>query len=265
MAVIGDIYQYMNQWAPFELQMDFDNAGFLVGRREAVVRRILVSLDITEEVVEEAAEQGCQLVVSHHPVIFHPARTVTDETVTGRIVLALAERKIGAICAHTNLDAVQDGVNDALFQVLELNNPQQLHQDGVDAKGAPYGIGRVGTVHQQGMRAGEYAAFVKERLHAASVRYVDSGKPVCKVAVGGGSCGSMLADAAAMGCDTFVTADVKHDQYLDAKAMGITLMDAGHYATENVVCPLIVSRLEQAFPEVEVLRSKRNCEPYQEA
>lgn len=109
---------------------------------------------------------------------------------------------------------------------------------------------------------GEYAAFVKEKLGAASVRYADGGKPVRRVAVGGGSCGSMLADAAARGCDTFVTADVKHDQYIEAKAMGITLMDAGHFATENVVCAPLAEKLARAFPEIQVELAGQNREPY---
>lgn len=263
MAVIEDIYKYMDHLAPFALQMDFDNAGFLVGRKENVVSRILVALDVTEPVVEEAKKLGCQLIVSHHPVIFHPARGITDETVTGRTLLALTEEKIGAICAHTNLDAVQGGVNDCLARALGLTQVEQLHQDGVDGNGAPYGVGRVGLVHQSGMSAGEYAQFVKERLNAASVRCEDGGKPVRKVAVGGGSCGSMLADAAAAGCDTFVTADVKYDQYLEARGLGITLMDAGHYATENVVCPVLAEKLGAAFPEVEVLLSQTHQEIYQ--
>lgn len=263
MATVRDIFVQMDQWAPFETQMDFDNAGFLVGRGEREVRKILVSLDITEQVADEAAEWGADLIVAHHPVIFHPVKRLTDETPTGRTLLALAERGIAAICAHTNLDAAQGGVNVCLAQALELTDLEQLHQDGVDRSGQPYGIGRVGNVSaNSGMSAGEYAAFVKEKLHAAGVRFADGGKPVRRVAVGGGSCGSMLADAAAAGCDTFVTADVKYDQFLEAKALGITLMDAGHYATENVVCPKIVQYLSLKFPGIPVKISQTHQEAY---
>ena len=246
MATVRDIFTQMDQWAPFETQMDFDNAGFLVGRGEREVRKILVSLDITEEVVDEAAEWGADLIVAHHPVIFHPVKRLTDETPTGRTLLALAERGIAAICAHTNLDAAQGGVNVCLAQALELTDLEQLHQDGAN----------------NSLSAGEYAAFVKEKLHAAGVRFADGGKPVRRVAVGGGSCGSMLADAAAAGCDTFVTADVKYDQFLEARALGITLMDAGHYATENVVCPKIVQYLSLKFPGIPVKISQTHQEAY---
>lgn len=262
MATVKDIFAQMDQWAPFETQMDFDNAGFLVGRGDREVRKILVSLDITEPVTDEAAEWGADLIVAHHPVIFQPVRRITDETPAGRILLALAERGIAAICAHTNLDAAQGGVNVCLAQALELTDLEQLHQDGVDRNGQPYGIGRVGTCHRAELSAQEYATFVKEKLHAAGVRFADGGKPVRRVAVGGGSCGSMLEDALAAGCDTFVTADVKYNQFLDAKALRITLMDAGHYATENVVCPKIVQYLSLKFPGIPVKISQTHQEAY---
>ena len=220
MATVNEVYGFLDKLAPFDLQMDFDNAGFLVGRGDRQVQRILVALDVTLEVAKEAAEKGCQLIVAHHPVIFHPVKALTDQSATGRVLLALAEGRMAAICAHTNLDAALGGVNDCLARRLELSDLEQLHQDGVDQEGRPYGIGRVGTAHRPGLTAGEYAAFVKEKLGAASVRYADGGKPVRRVAVGGGSCGSMMADALAAGCDTFVTADVKYDQYLEAKAHG---------------------------------------------
>lgn len=262
MADVMEVYRALDNWAPFDTQMDFDNAGFLVGRGDRPVSRVLVALDITEQVVEEAGGWGAQLVVSHHPVIFHPVKTITDASPLGRTLLRLAELGIAAICAHTNLDAAQGGVNDALAQGLGLSDTAPLHQDGTDSQGRPYGIGRVGRAHQAGLDAGRYAAFVKERLGAASVRYVDGGVPVDKVAVGGGSCGSMLSDVLAAGCDTFVTADVKYDVFLEAKALGINLMDAGHYATEQVVCPRLVRFLEERFPRVEVRLSGGHKEVY---
>lgn len=262
MATVKEIYAALDQFAPFRLHMDFDNAGFLVGRGGAEVTAVLVALDITLPVVEEAARLGCQLIVAHHPVIFHPARTITDESNTGRILLALAEHRVAAICAHTNLDAVRSGVNCCLAQRLGLTEVGQLHADGVDDFGEPYGIGRVGLPHEEGLSCARYAEHVKRSLGAASVRFVDTGRPVGRVAVGGGSCGSMLADAVAAGCDTFVTSDVKYDQYLEAKALGICLMDAGHYATENVVCEPLAARLKEWFPALEVTVSECHREAY---
>lgn len=241
MATVREIYQYLDGLAPFSLQMEFDNAGFLVGRGERAVSKILVSLDITEEVAEEAAELGAELIVSHHPVIFRPAKSVTDGDPDGRVLLALAEHRIAAICAHTNLDAVAGGVNDALAQKLGLVQIEQLHQDGVDGSGRPYGIGRVGSTTGGPMYAPAFAAFVKEALGANGVRYVD---------------------ALALGCDTFVTADVKYNGFLDAKALGVNLIDAGHYPTEQVVCPVLAKWLAAGFPQVEILSTSRHKEAF---
>ena len=262
MATVKEIYEFINSVAPFDIQEGFDNAGFLVGRKKQEVTRILVALDITREVAEEAARLGAELIVAHHPVIFNPVKSVTDETLTGQVLLALAEQKIAAICAHTNLDAALGGVNDCLAEALELTDVSQLCQEGVDAQGRPYGIGRIGTVHRPGLSAGEYAAFVKEKLGSACVRFVDGGRPVQRVAVGGGACGSMVEDAVAQGCDTFVTADLKYNQFLDARALGLNLLDAGHFPTENVVCAPLAARLAKAFPDVEVRLSEVHREVY---
>ena len=262
MATVKEVYQAIDQWAPFCTQMDFDNSGFLVGRGGTSVTKVLVALDITKAVIEEAEAVGAELIVSHHPVIFRALKTVTDADTTGENVLLLAEKGIAAICAHTNLDAAQGGVNCALAQRLELSAIEQLHPDGVDEQGRVYGIGRIGCAHQSGLDAEEYARFVKESLGTCSVRFVDCGKPVSKVAVGGGSCADMMVDAIAKGCDTFVTADVKYNFYLEARQLGINLMDAGHYATENVVCAPMVEYLSGQFPGVSVILSRVHVETY---
>lgn len=262
MAAVKDIYQFLDGRAPFDSQMGFDNAGFLVGESGRPVARILVALDITEQVIQEAAELQAELIVSHHPVIWEGAKSVTDESILGRKLLALVTQGIAAICAHTNLDAARGGVNDALAAALGLTDTALLKTYGVYPDGTPYGIERVGTLPGGPVPLAEFAGQVKEKLGAHGVRYVDAGRPVRKVAAGGGSCSSSMADVLAAGCDTFVTADVKYDGFLDAKAMGLNLIDAGHYPTENVVCPVLVSWLKEGFPEVEVLLSRSHKEVF---
>lgn len=260
MTTVQDIYHFIHQKAPFDIQMDFDNAGFLVGRGDRVVTKVLITLDITQSVVEEAVKIGAQLIVSHHPVIWGGAKSVSDQTVTGRKLLAMIENGISAICAHTNLDAVSGGVNDALAAKLGLSEIEQLHQDGVDGSGNAYGIGRVGLVPEQPLY--EFALEVKHLLGANGIRLVDGGRPVRKVAVGGGSCSGMMQDVIAKGCDTFVTSDVKYDGFLDAKAIGINLIDAGHYPTENVVCPVLKGWLEEQYPQLTVVISDCHSEVF---
>lgn len=260
MTTVGEVYKFLQEKAPFELQEGFDNAGFLVGREGVQVSKILVTLDITEQVVEEAAEQGIQLIVAHHPVIFGSVRSITDRTVAGRVLLSLAEWGIAAICVHTNLDAVEGGVNDALALRLGLTDIEQLKQEGVDGQGRAYGIGRVGCVTEQPLY--DFAMGVKRLLGANGLRLVDGGRPVRKIAVGGGACSDMLDDVLAKGCDTFVTSDVKYHHFLEAKAQGLNLIDAGHFPTEDVVCPVLLDWLAERFPQVSVSISKRHHEVF---
>lgn len=260
MTTVGGVFTFLQEKSPFELQEGFDNAGFLVGREDASVSKLLVALDITQPVVQEAVEQGAQLIVAHHPVIFGGIKSVTDQTVTGRILLDLVENGVSAICAHTNLDAVEGGVNDALALRLGLTDIGQLRQAGVDRQGRPYGIGRVGLVPEQPLY--DFAMAVKRLLGANGIRLVDGGRPVRMVAVGGGACAEFMTDALAQGCDTFITSDVKYHQFLEARAMGLNLLDAGHFPTENVVCPVLQEWLSKRFPQVTVSLSQRHAEVF---
>lgn len=252
MATVREIYDVLDRKAPFRYQADFDNAGFLVGRGDRTVTKVLVALDITPPVIGEAAEKGCQLIVAHHPVIWGQIGRVTDETSTGQKLLALMENNIAAICAHTNLDAAEGGVNSELARLVGLENPVPLETEGQDENGVAYGIGRVGLLAGGPVSLAEFVKRVKETLNLEGVRVMDAGVPVHKVAVGGGACGSMLPLAKAQGCDTFLTSDLKHDLYLEAKILGVNLLDAGHYATETVVCPVVKTWLEEEFPDLQV-------------
>lgn len=252
MATVGEIYHFLDQKAPFALQLDFDNAGFLVGKEQMEVSKVLISLDITPEVIAEAKEKKADLIVSHHPVIWGKISSVTDQDQIGNKLISLIEHQIAAICAHTNLDAVEGGVNSELAHLFSLKNPIPLKEDGLDRNGIPYGIGRVGDHLEGPLSLDIFVQEVKKVLHLDGIRVLDVGRPVFRIAVGGGACGSMLSDAVKQGCDTFITADVKHDVYLEAKSLGINLLDAGHYATETVICPVLAGWLRGAFPELSI-------------
>lgn len=262
MATVREVYSFLDSMAPFSIQLGFDNAGFLVGHGDQVVTKILVTLDITEEVVAEAHDVGAELIVAHHPIIFSPIKSITDGDPTGRILLAMVEHGISAICAHTNLDAVAGGVNDALALKLGLEEIEQLSPMGVDDTGRPYGIGRIGKTVGTPMYAPAFASFVKESLGSNGVRFVDGHKQVRRVAVGGGACSDMIGEAIALGCDTFVTSDVKYNGFLDAEALGVNLIDAGHYPTEQVVCPVLCKWLTNGFPTLEILQTQRHKEVF---
>ena len=158
--------------------------------------------------------------------------------------MKLVGSDITAINAHTNLDCAEGGVNDTLAERLALTDVSVIGSENL-------------------LRAGHFdsslpafLAHIKAKLGCEGLRYVDGGKPVSKVAVGGGSCGSALQEVIDAGCDTFVTADVKYNQFWDAKVHGINLIDAGHFQTENPVCAVLAGKLQKAFPEIRVILSK---------
>lgn len=246
MITVQQVEQKLFDWAPRQLAESWDNVGHLVGDPDREVRRILVSLDITERVVQEAADGGFDLIVSHHPVMnctWHPVQTLRTDDRQGRILTKLTENRISAICMHTNLDAAAGGVNEVLAQKLGLSDLKMLTEEK---------IGRIGTLKCE-IPLVEFTHSVIELLKCNGLRYVDAGRPVHRVAVGGGACGCYIPQAIAAGCDTFVTSDLKYNDFLDTE--GLNLIDAGHFPTENVVCPALRDRLAEAFPVVDVLCS----------
>ena len=242
MTTVNDILNYIETLAPRELKMDWDNVGLNCGSRNAPVRKIMVALDPFEHVCNEAIAWQADLLVTHHPLIFRPLPMVTDDAAITRGLMELIRHNIGHICAHTNLDCAPGGVNDALAAVLGLENVQPL--------GAYGGMMRYGDVPEQSLT--QFLGFVKEQLHCDGLRYCDGGKPVRRVAVGGGSCSDGLYDALQAGCDTFVTSDVKYNGFWDAKEQGLSLIDAGHFHTENPVIAVLAAKISAQFPEIEV-------------
>lgn len=248
MTTVADVLRFLDTVAPESQKMDWDNVGLLCGDSAQEVHKILVALDPFEGVAAEAAAVGADLIVTHHPLIFRPVKNVTEGDSVGRTIRKLIKHDISAINAHTNLDVAEGGVNDELARVLGLQNVEVV----------PGGLLRIGTVQPQTMEA--FLAHVKTTLGCPGLRYVER-TGVCRVAVGGGACGSELMDAFAAGCDTFVTADVKYNTFWDAYDLGINLIDAGHFYTENPICRVLARRLREAFPavKVEISQTHRDC------
>lgn len=254
MPKVREIEEFLFSIAPKYMKEDWDNVGHLCGRADAEVTRLLVSLDPFEAVIEEAKAAGAQLVVSHHPLIFGAAKSVTDADATGRALLSAIEGGVAVISMHTNLDSAPGGVNDCLAAALGLTDVGVLAPAGKDEAGREYGLGRVGTVPEQSLS--EFAMLVKTALGCEGLRFADAGRPVRRVAVGGGACGEFMAQALALGCDTFVTSDIKYNGFIDARDFRLNLIDAGHYQTEQVVCPYLAAQLSAGFPALDVLLSK---------
>ncbi len=256
MPTVREIEQALFELAPGEAAMEWDNVGHLLGDPDQAVERVLVALDITEGVADEAIASGCQLIVAHHPIMncrWTPVQNIRDDTFQGHLFLKLLRNNVSAICMHTNLDIAWGGVNDALAQRLELVDPGPLCENG---------LGRVGE-YPESVALADYVRFVCHALGCNGLRYADAGKPVRRVAVGGGACGEFEDDAIRAGCDTFVTADLSYHQFLDAAGKGINLIDAGHFPTEDPVCEKVITYLTDRFPELAVSKSASHKEVIQ--
>ena len=252
MTTVKDIFDYINTIAPPYMKESWDNVGLNCGRRDKEVKTILVALDPFQHVCQEAADIGADLLVTHHALLWNPG-FITDETQQGKNTLFLIERGIPCINAHTNLDLAPGGVNDTLAKVLGLTDVQVVDPKGTDPEGREYGLLRCGFVEEQPVET--FLQHVKDVMGCPGLRYADGGKKVHKVCVGGGACGSELMDAYKAGCDTFVTSDVKYNQFWDAKDLGMTIIDAGHFHTENPVCAVLAKKLSENFPDVQVVLS----------
>lgn len=255
MVTVQDILNCVQTLAPTYMKESWDKVGLNCGRRDAAVTKVLVALDPFQEVCREAKELGAQLLVTHHALIWQPG-FVTDETQWGKNTLYLIENGIAHVNAHTNLDCAPGGVNDTLASTLRLQNIQVVSPAGTDEEGNPYGLLRMGDVPAQDL--GSFLSAVKEKLGCPGLRYTDCGKSVSKVAVGGGACAGFIQQAVDAGCDTFVTADVRYNQFWDASDLGINLIDAGHFHTENPVCQILAKAISDAFPELTVVISKKH-------
>ena len=258
MATVADVLFFLDTLAPRSMKMDWDNVGLLCGSKNTPVTKILVALDPFEAVCKEATEIGAELIVTHHPLIFRPVNAVTDENEVGRCIRLLCKHDISAINAHTNLDCAPGGVNDRLTELLGLENIQVINPMGVDDQGREWGLLRMGEVTAQQLHP--FLETVKSRLGCDGLRYVDSGTPVRKVAVGGGACASEMMDAVRAGCDTFVTSDIKYNQFWDAQTLGLNLIDAGHFATENPIVSVLADKISAAFPEIQVIVSQKHAD-----
>lgn len=226
MATVGEIYNLIDKIAPFSNSFEFDNVGILVGDATAKVQRVGVCLDITNEVVEKAVENDCDLIVAHHPVIFNKLSSITAESVPFKLI----KNGIAAICAHTNLDSATGGVNDRLAITLGIENAVRLVDENFD-EGIE--MARIGAIEPKTPL--EFINFVKNQLSSPDVRYIEGSKIINRVCVYGGAGNDFILQAKAAGADAFVTSEIKHHQWLEAKDLDITVIDAGHFSTENVV------------------------------
>lgn len=249
MTLSSEIFDYLDTLSPAALALDWDNSGLQVGSRNAPVRKILVALDPFEDVCREAAAMGAELVITHHPLFFNPIKSLTDESAVGRAAAILIQNGIGLFSCHTNLDICPRGRQRLSGPSAGPGESHGLWQRAAAAQGADSGTA-LGAVPGSG----------KIQAGLPGLRYVSAGKPCRSIAVGGGACADFLAEVAAAGCDTFVTSDIKYNGFWDAQDLGLNLIDAGHFYTENPVCAYLAEKIRGQFPDLAVQISKNHAD-----
>ena len=242
---VRELYAFLEEKMPRALSCDWDNDGLMVCPDDTKeVHRVLVALDITAAVAEHAIKEGYDLVVSHHPLIFHAIKAVCPGDVTVNKVIRLLTSGISAMSFHTRLDAVSGGVNDVLANAVGLCDVTPFGKDGEE-------IGRIGSL-KESMGLADFAARVKKATGAEQVQFVSAGKDALRVAVLGGSGSSDVRAAARAGADTYVSGELKHNNMTDAPECGMNLVAAGHFYTENAVCEHLKELVLEAIPDAAV-------------
>ena len=238
---VKKVFDFINSIAPFEKQCEWDNSGLVVGDPLQEISKVGVVLDITADAIRYAAENGIDLIISHHPVIFRAIKSVTADDPAYMLI----KNNISAICAHTSLDISKGGVNDALADALGFENAVPLSDSGETEM--------IRICETAEMSADELSKLISKKL-STCVSVADGNKSIKKVALCGGAGGDFLFDVAASGCDAFITGEAKHHEFLAAKEFGLTLITAGHFETENPVVAVLAEKIRNEFDcEIQII------------
>jgi dinuclear metal center YbgI/SA1388 family protein len=241
MTTVKNIYDYINSIAPYDTQEEWDNSGHLIGDFRQEVKKVVMALDATKEVCNYANEINADLVLTHHPIIFRGIKDVKSDSA----VYLLANYGISHLCAHTNFDKADGGINDNLAQILELSNTTRL-DDGFTV------VGELDC----SMSMDDFAEYVSDKLNVSGIRYTDTDKMIKVVSVCGGAGGEFISSASA-NSDCYVTGDLSYHELLDAQQEGIAVISAGHFETENEPFLMLKDKLEKIFIDVEFITAPR--------
>lgn len=252
-----DISDFLESWAPLELQLDYDNSGLQIGSYKKSVQRILLCLDLTPQVVKEAIDHSVDLIVAHHPPLFRPLKRIETDKLPSSMLVEALKNELNIYAAHTNLDAATEGVSFALARKLGLDSCSFLQANPDSASG----MGVIGH-YTSAMSQEAFLQKIGQSLKIDTLTFSGRNEQIRKVAVCGGAGSFLIPQALQMGADAFVTGDLKyHDYFIDESPM--LLVDAGHYETEIMVLETLEFRLKQAFPSLTVHRTRVNTNPIQ--
>jgi dinuclear metal center YbgI/SA1388 family protein len=230
---VRDIDKIMEERAPSKLKEDYDNVGLMVGDMESEITSILVALDCTMQVINEAKEKKCNFILTHHPLLFKKPANITKDTLLGKKIIEIIKNDTNVYSSHTNLDSVKGGINDTIMKLLGFDKYNTIElSEKRDCEDQVSGIGRIAEL-REAVTVDEMCHRVKECLNIPFLRYSGSGdKKVKKIAVINGSGQSYFNDAKKLGADCIITGDTTYHYVSDLEEEEIAVIDAGHFGTE---------------------------------
>jgi dinuclear metal center YbgI/SA1388 family protein len=258
MKTIGDVCAVLESFAPLSLQESYDNAGLILGNREQEVTVILIALDATLAVIDEAVRLGCNLIVTNHPFIFKGLKTITGKNHTENCLIKAIRNDIAIYAGHTNMDAVRGGVNERMADKLDLIDRSILVP--IRPSDCDCGLGMIGTL-PQALTEEAFLQLLKSTFHCERIRFsAPRGKNIRRVAMCGGSGSEFLEKALAEGADAYLTGEAKYHEFF-THADEILLVDAGHYETEQFTKDIFFEILSENFSTFAVRISEVEANP----
>lgn len=265
--MVKDIDKIIQQYAPAKLKESYDNVGLMVGDMECEVTSVLVSLDCTLAVIDEAKRENCNLIFTHHPLIFEKPKSITMDTLVGKKIIKLIKNGINVYSSHTNLDSTLGGMNDIIMQILNFNHASIMEHSCVNGESRDdSGIGRIAELKNP-ITLNDLCTEVKEKLKISHLRYVGKDEKIIKkVAVVNGSGKDYFNLAKNLGADCIITGDTTYHYVSDFNEQGMAIIDADHFGTEwpsiSVVANYLKKRIESMGFKNNIILSKVNSNPY---
>lgn len=258
MIKVNNIINEMELLAPTYLKEDFDNVGLMVGDKNKEVKKVLLALDCTLKVIEEAKKENVELIITHHPLIFKRPSSITTDTLQGKKIIELIKNDISLYSSHTNLDSVENGLNDTIVSILGFDNSKILEKNKRDDKA---GLGRIVSL-KESIQLEDLISKIKKSLNINNLRVVKGKDKVNKIAIINGSGQDFIGKAVALGADCIITGDTTYHFASDYKEMEISILDVGHFASEQITFFNVMENLKEKFKYVEFITSTVEEDPF---
>ena len=258
MRIVNDIIKEMESLAPSYLKEDFDNVGLMIGDRNKAVNKVLLALDCTLKVIEEAKREDVDLIITHHPLIFRKPSNITTDTLQGKKIIELIKNDISLYSSHTNLDSVENGLNHSIVSILGFEESSLLEKN---KNVSSAGLGRIVELDKE-IKLQNLIEQVKRKLNISNLRVVKGNDTVSKIAIINGSGQDFIAKAMKLGVDTVITGDTTYHFASDYKEMGINILDVGHFSSEQIVFFNVMKQIESKFKDIVFIESKVEEDPF---